>query len=95
MEQLIVILEDGTDSALIAQHIQLLKGVESVTAANSEAYDWINPLRPATDEEIQKMVEECEADYQKHGGVTSEEALKKNPSFIKKKEKKWKKEVIR
>lgn len=37
------------------------KSIEKVVASEDAQYDWINPTRPATEEEIEKMLDECEA----------------------------------
>jgi lipocalin len=40
-------------------------------------YNWINPSRPATDEEIEKMLDECEAE-EKAGKYFTPEQVKQN-----------------
>ena len=49
--------------------------------------DWVRPGRPATDEEIEKMLDECEAEFEAGLGFTLEEAR----ALTKKKIASWKK----
>lgn len=73
MEQLIITLEGKTNADLLMRLLSKFNFVKSVTrektlstnasdVANEPTaeYNWTNPSRPATDEEIEQMLDECE-----------------------------------
>ena len=83
MEQLIITLEGKTNAELLMRLLSKFNFVKSVTrekipsadVANivnesSEAYNWTNPSRQATDEEFELMIAEAEAEE----GIPAEEA---------------------
>lgn len=82
-----------TDSAenakFLAKFLKTVRSVKKITIECSsiakepvEEYDWINPSRPATEEEIEQMLDECE----KSPLLTSKEARE----LTQKKLKDWK-----
>lgn len=81
MQTLLVKTESEAATKLLLAFLKTVRLVKSVTLVSpetntsvvnesSEAYNWINPSRPATDEEIDLMLDECEASPE----LTSEEA---------------------
>jgi hypothetical protein len=85
MEQLIITIEGKSNVDLIMRLMRQLNFVKSITrgaltssvttAGNVvsepvEEYNWINPSRPATDEEFEQMISEAEAEV----GIPAEEA---------------------
>lgn len=86
-----VILETETHAIAksIAEFLKNLKNVKSVTMEKeiSGEYDWINPSRPATDEEIEQMLAEGDAEYKAGSFSNSEQALKESSEIVKQ----WKK----
>ena len=72
MQTLIVKTENAAAAKLLLAFLKTVSLVKSVTLASSESnaklvnepsetYNWINPTRVATDEEIEQMLDECEA----------------------------------
>lgn len=72
MQTLIVKTESEAATKLLLAFLKTVRLVKSVTLVSSEvnasvvnepatSYNWINPSRPATDEEIELMLNECEA----------------------------------
>ncbi|MGP8213929.1 MAG: hypothetical protein ACLQQ4_00055 [Bacteroidia bacterium] len=71
MEILIVKTESKAAAKLLLAFLKTVRLVKSITLTSDETqtgkvnepegeYNWINPSRPATDEEIEKMLDECE-----------------------------------
>lgn len=97
MQKLIVTTENEAATKLLLAFLKTVRLVKSVTIfspetkatsvvnESSEVYNWINPSRPATDEEIDLMLDECEASPE----LTLEEAkaltMKKLDAWIRKK----------
>ena len=58
--------------------LKTLPHIKSVTTEKSSAKlsdtDWIKPGRPATDEEFEQMLDECEAEYKAGLGMPVEKA---------------------
>ena len=50
----------------------------------AEEYNWINPSRPATDEEFEQMISEAENEIAMGLGIPAEEARKQTLEKIKK-----------
>jgi hypothetical protein len=61
---------------------------KSIVKESSGEYNWINPNRAATDEEIDLMLNECEAEYIAGKCLSIEEAKKKTLNDIRE----WKKQ---
>ena len=52
------------------------------TNDEKEPYDWINPTRPATDEEWEEMIVEAENEYKEGRGIPAKEARALNDKAI-------------
>lgn len=98
MQTLIVKTESATAAKLLLTFLKTVSLVKSVTLAPqqsdakmvnepSEKYNWVNPTRMATDEEIEQMLDECDRQYANGEFLTLEDAK----SLTKKKIAKWKK----
>lgn len=89
MEQLIITVEGKSNADLLMQLMRKFNFVKSVIRKKSSdtksggvkvvnepagEYNWINPTRPATDEEFEKMISEAEAEYEAGLGMSAEEA---------------------
>lgn len=94
MQTLIVKTESEAATKLLLAFLKTVRLVKSVTLVSSEvnagvvnepatSYNWINPSRPATDEEIELMLNECEAS----SSYTSDEVM----DFVKAELKEWRK----
>lgn len=81
MQTLIVKTESEAATKLLLAFLKTVRLVKSVTLfspetntsvvnESSEAYNWTNPSRPATDEEFELMIAEAEAEE----GIPAEEA---------------------
>ncbi len=96
MQTLIVKTENKAATKLLLAFLKTVRLVKSVTVCppetntnvvneSSEAYNWVDPSRSATDEEIDLMLDECEASTE----LSSEEAksltMKKLDAWIRKK----------
>ena len=75
MPKVVVNIEKPSDVELFVKIAEHLTFVESVRIEDKE-YDWINPSRPATDEEAEQMIAESEAEYNAGLFISSDEALK-------------------
>jgi hypothetical protein len=75
MQKVIVTIDDPANAKLFLKMVEQLNFVESAKIENTE-YNWINPSRPATDEECEQMIAECEADYDAGLFIPAEEAKK-------------------
>jgi hypothetical protein len=62
MQKVIVNIDDPANARLFLKVVRQLNFVESAKIVNAE-YNWINPSRPATDEECEQMRAECESEY--------------------------------
>lgn len=86
-----VILETETQAIAksLAAFLKNLKNVKSVTLEKESKgeYNWINPSRPATEEEIEQMLAEGDAEYKSGMFSTSDTALKESSEIIRQ----WKK----
>lgn len=83
MPKILLNIDTAANARLIAAFLSTVKSVKSVSFDSSvnEKYDWINPSRPATDDEIAQMLKECE----KSPLLSSKEAKK----FTMKELKEW------
>ncbi len=59
MQKVVVNIEKPSDVDLFIRFVEHLAFVNSVSIDNGE-YDWINPSRPATEEEAEEMIEDAE-----------------------------------
>ncbi|MBI3500770.1 MAG: hypothetical protein HY063_03165 [Bacteroidetes bacterium] len=84
MRAFIVKTESEAAAKLLLAFLKTVRLVKSITPVADETktgvvnepaeeYNWINPDRPATEEEIEKMLEECEAEE----GIPAKEAREK------------------
>ncbi len=89
MHKIVVTIENPDDASLFVKMVERLTFVESVRMeGESKEYDWINPSRPATDEEAEQMIAESEAEYDAGLFISGDEARKKTLEELAK----WKKE---
>lgn len=98
MEQLIITIEGKSNADLLMRLMRKFNFVKSVirdTSAGSvsgvvskqakaEGYNWINPTRPATDEEFEQLAVEMEQDKEEN---SPEQVV----SFVNKELKAWRK----
>lgn len=84
MQKVIVNIDNPTNANLFMKMAGQLNFVESVKIED-EGYDWINPTRPATDEECEDMIAEAE----ESPSMAAEEAMEYS---LKLSEKSWEKE---
>ena len=98
MQTLIVKTESEAATKLLLAFLKTVRLVKSVTVfspetnpsvvnESSEAYNWIDPSRPAADEEIEQMLDECDRQYTNGEFLTLGDAK----SLTKKKIAEWKK----
>jgi len=59
MQKVIVNIENPADADIFLKMVERLAFVESAKIEGKE-YDWINPSRPATEEECEQMIIEAE-----------------------------------
>jgi len=59
MQKVIVNIDNPINAKLFLKMVKQLNFVESVKIEGEE-YDWINPKRPATNEECEQMIAEAE-----------------------------------
>jgi hypothetical protein len=69
MQKVIVNIDDPSNAELLLKMVEQLNFVESARI-EGESYDWINPTRPATEYECEKMIKEAE----ESPSMTAEEA---------------------
>ena len=69
MQKVIVNISNPADASLFLKMVERLDFVESVKIEGKE-YNWINPTRPATEEECEQMIAEAE----ESPSMTAEEA---------------------
>ena len=60
MQKVIVNIANHADADLFIKMVEHLTFVESAKIESKE-YDWINPTRPATEEECEQMILDAEA----------------------------------
>jgi hypothetical protein len=70
MQKVIVNIDNPINANLFLRMVEQLNFVESVKIEGEE-YDWINPTRPATNEECEQMIAEAE----ESPSMTAEEAM--------------------
>ena len=90
METIIVKVDTPDRAAALLKYFKTLIGVKAVAQEKSTPLsraDWVRPGRPATDEEIERMLDECE----KSATLTTEEAKERTMKKITA----WKKRVMR
>ena len=87
MPKVVVNIESPSDVELFVKIVEHLTFVDSVRIEDKE-YDWINPSRPATDEEAEQMIAESEAEYDAGLFISGDEARKQTLDELAK----WKKE---
>lgn len=75
MQKVIVTIDDPANAKLFLRMVRQLNFVESAKI-EKDKYDWINPSRPATDEECEQMISECEAEYDAGLFLSVEQAKK-------------------
>ena len=81
MQTLIVKTDTAANARFLAEFLKEVKIVKKVTIENKapdtnarkSEYDWINPSRPATNEEFEQMISEAKAEYKAGLVITSEE----------------------
>ena len=81
MQKVIVNIDNPTNAGLFLKMVEQLNFVESAKIEDKE-YDWLNPTRPATDEECEAMVAECEAEYEAGLFIPIEDARKQTMKEI-------------
>jgi hypothetical protein len=69
MQKVIVTIDDPANAKLFLKMVKQLNFVESAKIEQAK-YDWINPSRPATDDECEQMIAEAE----KSPAMSAEEA---------------------
>ena len=98
MSTLIVKTETHAAAKLLMTFLKTVRLVKSITLSPDEEknnvasepfaeYNWTNPSRPATDEEIERMLDECE----NSPGFTTEEAKSETYKLLDEWQKKHKK----
>ena len=83
MHKVIVNIDDPSNADLFLKMVEQLTFVESARI-EGESYDWINPKRPATEEECEQMISECEAEYNAGLYIPIEDARKQTLDEIEK-----------
>jgi len=87
MYRVIIETETQANAKSLATFLKNLKTVKSVSFEHETAkgYDWINPSRPATDEEIEQMLSEGDTEYKAGLYSESEQAFKESSELVKQK----------
>ncbi|MCF6171497.1 MAG: hypothetical protein L3J66_11020 [Bacteroidales bacterium] len=75
LQKVIVNISNPTDFDIFLKMVERLAFVESAKIEGVD-YDWINPSRPATGEECEQMIAECESEYLAGSFLTIDEARK-------------------
>ncbi len=75
MQKVIVNIDNPVNTHLLLQMEKQLNFVESAKIEDEE-YDWLNPTRPATDEECEQMIKEAEESQSMTAEETREYSLK-------------------
>ena len=73
MQTLIVRIDTAEHAKNLTYYLKKAKGVKSVIKENGK-YDWLNPSRPATEEEVEAMIAKAERDMTNNNILSSEEA---------------------
>lgn len=80
------IVETDTDAntkhfLMLMRSLKYVRSVIPVKGENfkeaeipDDEYNWINPTRPASDDEFEQMIAECEVEYDAGSGMSLEEA---------------------
>lgn len=80
MERLVIDVDNAANARLL---VRLMKELDFVKAISTEAFtggqalteiDWVRPGRPASNQEMESMVAEAEAEYETHRGMPLEKA---------------------
>lgn len=87
MQKVIVNIDNPADADFFLKMVDRLNFVESARIENKE-YDWTNPTRPATEEECEMMIAECETEYKAGAYIPIDDARKQTMEEIAK----WRKE---
>ena len=90
MQKVIVNIENPADANIFLKMVERLAFVESAKIEGKD-YDWINPSRPATEEECEQMIAECESEYKAGSFLSIYEARKQTLDELAK----WRKEQER
>jgi hypothetical protein len=82
MHTILLTTDTAANAKQLAAFLSTVKTVKSVSIdpVGKEEYNWTNPSRPATDEEFEQMISECE----KEENLTFEQAGKLSTQKIKK-----------
>lgn len=75
MQKVIVNIANPADADLFIKMVERLTFVESAKIERKE-YDWINPTRPATEEECEQMILDAEASPSMSAEEAQEYSLK-------------------
>ena len=78
MHQLIVTLDTKDQAKAVSAYLRTLQGVTSVLdkeISPLKSTDWIRPGRPATNDELEQMINECENDIEAGNTMNVEEAM--------------------
>ncbi len=75
MQKVIVNIDNPADADIFLKMVERLAFVKSAKIKGKE-YDWINPSRPATEEECEQMIAECESEYLAGSFLSIDEARK-------------------
>lgn len=81
MQTLIIETDTAANARFLTEFLKEVRIVKKVTIVNKTTrttdkkyeYDWINPSRPATNEEFEQMISEAEAEYKAGLSMTTEE----------------------
>lgn len=91
MEHIIISVDNQLHAQLLMRLMENLSFVKSVRQEKRVEYltaaDWVRPGRPATNEELKNMLDECEAEVKAGKVLTLEEAK----TLTKQKFGRWKK----
>ena len=82
MHTVLLTTDTASNAKQLADFLSKVNTVKSVSIDHNkkEKYNWINPSRPATDDEFEQMITECE----EGGTLTLQEAQKLSTDKIKK-----------
>jgi uncharacterized protein involved in tolerance to divalent cations len=82
MHTIFLTIDTANNAKLLATFLSTVKTVKSVSIDPEvqKEYKWTNPLRPATDEEFELMIQECEEEE----NLTLEQSKKLSAKKIKK-----------
>jgi hypothetical protein len=95
VQTLIIKIDTSTHAEQLANFLKTLPYIKSVVAQKKDntlvpltAADWVRPGRPATDEEVEQMLDECEKEIENGLGIPAEKARKQTMEDIKKRRQK-------